>query len=174
MSTMTEGDARARAWDERRERMREQADRGFPESWQPEEAGEELLGVVVDVKPAVPTAYGAKPIVVIQTPEGQEWSVWLFSTVLRREFERENVAIGEIVLIRYRGKVEREGPDPAYHDFRLVVDRERRSSQVDWRKIAQDQEDDVQELDRLRESSVPEYDDSQAAPMSPTDEDIPF
>jgi hypothetical protein len=101
VSTQVEDD-----WAAARERLREQADREWPDAWRPE-PGDELLGAVAAVTPSAPTAFGPAPVVEVITPRGDLVSVWLFTTVLRRAFERENVQVGE--RIQGRGP-ERSSP----------------------------------------------------------------
>jgi hypothetical protein len=124
-------------WDETAARLRERADRDYPQAWIPEAEGDELVGVVIGVQPAVATSYGPVPVVEVEDGLHTGWSVWLTHTVLRREFERQRVALGETILIRYLGKVTPEGGGPAYESYRLVVDRPDQNTDVDWTAIAE-------------------------------------
>lgn len=123
------------SWQETHERLRGEADREYPPPWQPA-PGDELIGTVVAVNPSAHTVHGPRPVVEIAEPNGDRVSVWLHSKVLRRQFERADIRLGETVLIRYRGKVDRDN-EPSYHDFKLVVDRPQSNAPVDWRRIAQ-------------------------------------
>jgi hypothetical protein len=156
-------------WDEARERLRKDADEGFPPSWQPENPDDEILGTVVAVNPAAPTRqYGNAPVVQIVDPVGVKWSVWLFHKVLRQNFIRQRVAVGEVVLIRYLGKVYPEGGGNAYDNYAVVVDRPVSRGDVDWDAIARRYQDDAGDLDE------PQSRRSEAEPPHPADDDIPF
>jgi hypothetical protein len=119
------------------ERLREQADREYPTAWIPEQPGDELVGVVRAVRPAVHTAYGPVPVVEVeQLGTRAGWSIWLTHTVLRREFIRRRPVPGETLLVRYLGRVQPETGGAAYESYRVVVDRPDENSDVDWRGIA--------------------------------------
>lgn len=133
-------------WQAAHERLSEELDRGFPDPWMPE-PGDELFGVVTAMRDGVPTQYGPCPVVEIVRFRGKEpVSVWLYSTVLRRAFERENVQPGETVLIRYQGKSQPDGGGNAYHHYALRVDRPHTKRGFDWRAVADRYGDDVDEL----------------------------
>lgn len=124
-------------WDEVRERLRQEADRGFPPAWTPEEPDEEIFGVFVGFNPQAPTKlYGPAPVVELEDPTGTRWSVWLLHKVLRLHFERQRPALGERILIRYLGKVRPDGGGNAYDNYALVLDRPT-SGAPDWAGIAQ-------------------------------------
>jgi len=120
-------------WDAIRERLRKRADEGFPASWQPEEVGDELLGVVRRVVLAAPTRqYGTAAVVELETEVGARYSVWLFHKVLRQAFIRERVQLGELVLIRWLGKKTPEGGGNSYDNYEVVVDRPEATGSPDW------------------------------------------
>jgi len=124
-------------WDAVRARLEAEIDRGFPAAWQPEEPDEQIIGRVVAVRPAVPTRqYGTAPVVELEDPVGGRHSVWLLHKVLRLSFERQRVALGETVMIRYLGKVYPEGGGNAYDNYSLAVDRPVPRGQPDWDAIA--------------------------------------
>lgn len=134
-------------WDAARRRLDEAAARvgDSPPAWLPE-PGDELVGVVVEVNPAVHTKHGPVPVVTLQGPNGGRRSVWLAHAVLRRGFERANVQLGETVLVRYVGPKVPEGGGNVWHDYVVVVDRGSSSSAPDWSAIARAHEDVVDEL----------------------------
>lgn len=139
---MTENRRLAEA--ETRERLRERAERGFPDAWIAKEAGDELAGVVVGIQPAVHTAYGSVPVVeVAELGVGTPWSVWLTHSVLRREFIRQRPAAGETILIRYLGKVTPDTGGASYELYRVVVDRPDEGNDVNWSGIAAKYEPDL-------------------------------
>lgn len=162
------------SWQQRADRLRERADRGHPDAWD-RELERELVGVVVDVKEAVPTSYGPVPVVTIRKPDGVEVSVWLMHAVLRRAFQREGVDRGEVVLIRYIGKVERDGGNP-YDDYVLVVDREAQTGRVNWGAIAEQHEDPLDEVAGSPIRGRPQASDDLplTGATTPPADDIPF
>lgn len=159
-------------WDGVRERLRQDADRGYPPAWQPDEPDEEIFGVVVAVRPMAPTVFGPAPIVELEDPTGTRWSIWLVHTVLRRAFERQRVALGETVLIRYLGKHHPETGGNAYDNYTLVVDRPAPTGQPDWDGISKRYQDGT-----LDEEIDPPAAHSARAPApepDAADDDIPF
>lgn len=160
-------------WEETATRLREQADRDYPQAWIPEAEGDELLGVLASVRPAVQTAYGPAPVVELEDVLGARWSVWLVHTVLRREFERQRPVLGERVLIRYLGTVRPESGGAPYESYRLVVDRVDENSDIDWAGIADSYGDEPREPvpATSRADEAPPRDD-EAPPRD--DEGVPF
>jgi hypothetical protein len=62
-------------------------------------------------------------------------SVWLFNTTLFNEFKRARPRPGEVVLVRYEGKVERQAAQP-YHLWKVVVDRpDEAESPYSWNDV---------------------------------------
>jgi hypothetical protein len=154
-------------WEETAARLREQADRDYPQAWIPEAEGDELVGVVAGVKPAVQTTYGPVPVVEVEDGLHAGWSVWLTHTVLRREFERQRPVLGETILIRYLGRVTPDGGGPAYESYRLVVDRPDQNSDVNWTAIAD-------RYDGAATVPPPASQPAADAPPPHSDDDVPF
>jgi len=155
-------------WEAERERLRKQADEGFPPAWRPEEPDDEVFGTVVKVQMQAPTQYGPAPVVTLALESGELVSVFLFHTVLRRMFQRERVALGERVLIRWLGKRTPEGGGNAYDDYRLVVSRPQASGEPDWAGMAERYGDVEDEGGRAMRGS-------QGSELAgPGDDDIPF
>jgi hypothetical protein len=155
--------------DETRARLREQADKEFGSAWIPGDAGEELVGVITAIKPAVHTSYGHVPVVELEELGSHvQWSLWLLHTVLRREVWRARPAVGETMLVRYLGRVHPDGGGPAYESYKVVVDRPDEGNEIDWQAIANRY--DPETLDA--EASVPA---SAPAPDRTSSEDeIPY
>jgi len=149
-------------WDEVRARLAAEADRGTPAAWMPEEPGDELFGVFVAFNPAAPTKFGPAPVATIRDATSTTWSLWLLHKVLRLNFERQRIALGERVLVRYLGSVRPEGGGNAYDNYAVIVDRPP-SGSPDWDAVARRYNDDA-ELDERRPNEPP----------PPGDEDIPF
>jgi hypothetical protein len=154
-------------WHEVESRLREAAERENAPAWQPEQ-GDELVGFVVALNEAAPTAYGSAPVVELERANGERVSVWLFHATLRREFERAKVRAGEAVLIRYHGKVQPDGGGNAYASYTLVVDRPPTGAEFDWRAVAERYGDELA-------PGAPEPSGSSSSSGSPLpDDDIPF
>jgi hypothetical protein len=154
--------------EETRARLREQADRGYPQAWIPEQAGDEIAGVITAVRPAVRTSYGPVPVVELEELGGATpWSVWLIHTVLRREFLRQRPSLGERILVRYLGRVTPDGGGAAYEAYRLVVDRADQGDEVDWASITHRYDPDLAAEERANEHRHDE-------PPPLGDEGVPF
>lgn len=166
---MTEMPNEAFDWAAAREQLRKRADEGFAAAWQPEEPDEEVVGIVRRVTMQAPTSFGPSPVVELELQDGERISVWLYHTVLRRSFEREQVRLGELVLIRYLGKRRPEGGGNAYDDYRLVVHRAGSSGgEPDWAEMADRYRDSLDD-DQPRHAA-----DRGPAEPPPLDDDIPF
>lgn len=154
-------------WDAAASRLRAAAEQGdAPPAWIPEGPGAEIIGELVAFQPAVHTRNGPVPVATLRGPNGGHRSVWLHHAVLRRGFIRANVQLGERVLVRYLGPVEREGGNP-WHDYRVVVDRQAAGGGPDWAAVARAHEDeDALEL----EPEQPAAPAPAAAPAAPAPE----
>jgi hypothetical protein len=149
----------AQQWDATRERLQEQADREYGQAWIPQAEGDEIAGVITAIRPVVHTTYGAVPVVELEEIGVRaSWSIWLVHTVLRREFVRQRPTVGEVILIRYLGKVSPDGGGAAYESYRLVVDRPDQND-VDWTAIAEKYDPDLA---------------SEPVPPATDDESVPF
>lgn len=119
---------------ERIARLRDRADTATPESWVPEQPGEEIAGELVRYEEGQ-TAYGRQVIAVIRPPGGEERSIWLLHAVLRGEFAKLRPRPGELLLIRYLGK-KQGGDGTSYASYRLEIDRD--DAAPDWGAIDED------------------------------------
>lgn len=118
------------------QRLEEEADRETPESWVPEQAGEQIAGELVRYERGT-TAYGERIIAVLRTRQGRERSVWLLHAVLRGEFARLRPRPGERLLVRYLGRKKSDN-GTEYAAYKLVVDRENRATEPDWDALGDD------------------------------------
>jgi hypothetical protein len=124
--------------DEVRGRLREQADREWPEAWKPRQPGDEIVGTVTAIRPAVGTAYGPVPVIELaELGTGRPVAWWLIHTVARNEAARVRPALGESILVRYLGRVQPDGGGPSYASYKLAVDRPDEGSEIDWSAIAE-------------------------------------
>ena len=107
-----------------------------PTSWRPDKPELEhprvLVGVLVGQESSGPVGYDGRSttIAVIRTPEQGDWAVWLWTSVLREEFETLSPQPGELVAIRYEGRVEARDGRPAYEKHSVIVDRD--GVAVEW------------------------------------------
>lgn len=136
--------------EERRERLRQEADRAFPEAWRPEQPGDDIAGVIQHIEMR-PTRFGPVPVVTVVDGVGTPVAIWCLHTVLRNELHRLAVTPGEFLYVRWLGKKTPEGGS-AYDDYRVKVDRPQ--SRFDWALAG------------------PLPDDTLPAPL-PTDADMP-
>lgn len=85
-------------------------------TWQPE-PGDMIVGILQFVE-QVETEYGVSKVATILDDEDhQRKSVWLSSTVLANEWQRQMPSIGDRIGIKYGGKHEK-----GYHMYALLVD----------------------------------------------------
>lgn len=122
------------AFSERAQALHERLDAPEPTTWRHDDPDHPklLIGQLVAVSAAFvrsgPAAGQKRQIAILRNAEGQLWSVWLLHKVLIDEFLVQQPKIGEMLAIRYDGRV----VDAAlpYEKFRLVVDRE--GGTVEW------------------------------------------
>lgn len=117
------------SFEERRRRLKEEADRAYPQAWRPENPGDELAGIVQEIRMR-PTKFGPVPVMTIVDGIGSSCSLWLVHTVLRNEMYRQQVVEGEFVYVRWEGKRQPEGDGAAYDAYTVRVDRP--ESRFDW------------------------------------------
>ena len=103
--------------------LSERIDEGYAEAWKPKN-GDTIMGEVVEISTGE-TAYGAYPIVTIETAKGKS-AVHAFHSVLLNALVTAAPAVGETIAIKYEGtkmaKSAKPGDDP-YHAYRVMVDR---------------------------------------------------
>jgi hypothetical protein len=142
-------------------------DREYPDAWQPQKNSEhpqELTGLVLRIDPRVgpSKAWGTySAIIEMQTTDGREWSLWANEGgVMHNQLTRLRIQPGEVIAVRYRGKVEsKANPGQHYQDFRLVrVEDDGPAAPIDY-----------DALERSRATpALP------APEQPPVDDDIPF
>ncbi len=119
------------------ERLEERASRDYPASWIFKEDGPLIVGQFLELAEGH-TEYGSSPIVVLRTKDGQERSVWLLHTVLRREFARIRPKPAEMVAVRCLGEKQGAGGQK-YVAYRVEVDRDEKA--LDWDSLTADDPD---------------------------------
>lgn len=80
----------------------------YAPNWRPK-AGDQLIGRVRSFG-EIETDFGPCPTVVIVDPTGKAWTVWLYATVLKAEWERHDPQPGDCVGIAYNGMHDRPLP----------------------------------------------------------------
>lgn len=121
------------------ERLTARAAEPQPESWKHEKEGDQIVGRFRRLEKGS-TTYGDCWIVVLEslrTP-GRLSSVWLFNTTLFNEFKKARPKPGETVLVRYEGRVQRQGQSD-YHLWKVVVDRPENESAYSWGDLGADE-----------------------------------
>ncbi len=105
--------------------LRERLDAPPATSWRPDKEGSghpvELVGIFVRREKGLDRGYGEGTCAVVRTIEGAEWRVW-FKTAIEQQFERLEIAEGDLVAIRYLGFVEPKDGRAGYHNYRVEVD----------------------------------------------------
>ena len=164
------------------ERLRAQADAGHPETWQPNAAGQELIGKVVRYSQAT-TARGDRVWIMVveslRTP-GRFASVWLLHTTLRNEIMEQKPHPGEIVFLRYEGLKQPKGGGEEYHGWSVVIDRDGSSSHgLPWQDAGAAAQPRTEAEAMTPHSTGPAAQSDHAEPWNdgadfPADDDIPF
>jgi hypothetical protein len=117
--------------------LSERLDR-FPEAWKPTEAGEKLIGTLVDVDMRE-NEYGEYPILTVESEaDGKEYTWHAFHTMARNLVAKKKPQPGEKVGILYGGVGEAEPGRNAPVRWRLLV--ERTDEQVDYGKLGDAEE----------------------------------
>jgi hypothetical protein len=124
-------------FDQRAAALRARLDAPPATTWRPDVAAEQhpslLIGELVSQETGT-TSWGEKRIAVVRDAQGQLWNVWLLHKVLIDEFARQRPAIGEMLAIRYEGRVS-PASGAAYEKYRVMVDRP--GVQPDWSEPGQ-------------------------------------
>ena len=106
-------------WSEMVAQADKRSNGNYPETWKPEHEGDTIYGTLVETG-EVETRYGLSETAVIETPEGNRYTVWL-GTVLRDAFAKNDAAPGDAVVIRYNGYKTSKSGSTQYRDYTVVV-----------------------------------------------------
>src|SRR5262249_19085667 len=91
---------------------------GYPPAWRPK-PGDILVGYVISYDTGH-TPYGeVRTVILAEERSNEHVSLWLNSTVLLDQFQKQKPRSGERISLKYLGKDAEKG----YHRYRLVVDR---------------------------------------------------
>jgi len=88
-------------------------------TWQPEQPGDQVAGVVVEVTDIV-TEYGQSPVVVVLEPDGREVRVLGFGAVMQRAIYQSAIEPGDLFAARFLGRHQGKTGRP-YADYKVVV-----------------------------------------------------
>jgi hypothetical protein len=107
--------------------LEERADAPRPTSWQPKNTDHPrtIVGVMESREPGPDFGYGPKDVVVVRTPSGERWGVFLFHQVLADEFDRKRPRPGDLVAVKYEGHFDGGQGASGFERYRLEVDRGR-------------------------------------------------
>lgn len=124
-------------YDERVAALHNRADEPLPESWQPKNPGDELVGKFVRLDKGV-TSYGDCWIVVLESLKqpGQLASVWLLHTALKSQFAKAKPKPDQLVLIRYEGKRKPKSGGAEYHDWKVLTEGGGQHGGFSWDEFA--------------------------------------
>ena len=134
----------------------DRAKAGYPESWIPKKKDESLAGKFVRLEVGN-SAFGPAPIVILETEDGKEKSVWLFHEALKNQFVQASPQPGDAVVILYGGEVPVKDPKPGrsktYHAYRVVKEGSSNTA-IAWASIGGSSEP-VSESEPQTEDDIP-------------------
>lgn len=96
------------------------------ETWKPE-PGDILLGRVVDLDEAG-NRNGVYPVVIVQCEDGRRFAWHAAPTVAQYELSHAGPQVGDLLAVRYEGKVSGGRHDGGYHSFTVRSEPRR----IDW------------------------------------------
>jgi hypothetical protein len=107
--------------------LEERAAADPPTTWRPNGPDEHpamIVGVMESREPGPDFGYGPHDVVVLRTPTGTRWSVFLMHQVLREEFDRKQPRPGDLVAVKYEGRIQGGQGASGFEKYRLEVDRD--------------------------------------------------
>jgi len=104
-----------------------------PHPWKPE-AGDRLVGTVVDLGERDSQFGGVYPMVTILTDGGEEFVVHGYHTVLKGELAQQRPAAGDHIGIAYMGRDQEKG----YEKYRVIVEHMAPVSSPNWEQHGAD------------------------------------
>jgi len=112
--------------DARLKALADKAAAGFPETWIATKEGDVIAGKFLRLETAA-TEYGIQPLIVLETEDGSERSVWLLHEALRSQFNRIRPQTGDNIAVLYLGKQKVKnktaGRADSYHNWRVTSDK---------------------------------------------------
>lgn len=108
----------------------ERAKKGYAEAWIPENEGDLIAGIVVEISSMV-NKFDDKPypIVTVRPKNGVDRAIHALGTVLHNEIVKQKPAVGDALAVVYLG--EAEGDAGSYKRFRVTVGRPEGTT-IDW------------------------------------------
>lgn len=119
----------------RTEAAREKLDEQYPENWKPD-PNDELVAIVQSTHIAVVEGDPRRVAVVRDTSTGEKLSIWM-TKVLMSQFARLGARVGDLIAIRYEGKVAPEGGGNEYHNYTVRLGDRPVGTALDWSDPAQ-------------------------------------
>ena len=114
---------KANAWKNLEEKLNQSEDEQKAEAWNPENPGDNLLGVVVNIDRNAPGSHGRCDVAQIETRDGETRALWISNTVLKRRWEEHDPQPGDLIGVKYEGKRESSTTGREYKLFSLVVEK---------------------------------------------------
>jgi len=101
--------------------IKDKLDQEYAESWKPTEAGEELIGKVVEFGQRT-TEWGTHRIITVETEDGTQKAFHAFHMVAKEQLESAAPALGDEIGIRYLGRKSSAASASGYENYKIVVD----------------------------------------------------
>ena len=102
--------------------LEERVNLEYPDAWLPETNDSHpnpLVGEVVDRREATTRRDSVETVLVVRTPDGVEWSLWLLGAVLQRELSTARP--GDRLAVRWLGMRPNAEGTP-YRSYRVALD----------------------------------------------------
>lgn len=106
--------------------IEEQLSGADPEPWIPEEAGDSIFGEIESIVTR-DGDYGEYPMVTLLTSDDDAFNVAIWGTVLQNKFGELSPAVGDKIGFKYLGEKATKSGSATYKDWRVVLDRRRRT-----------------------------------------------
>lgn len=86
--------------------------------WKAEKAGDQIAGTVTSIS-STTSEYTTDdiPVIYLETEGGGVQSVTAFHTTLRKDLQKFNVQVGDLVAIRYEGKKDTKDGKRSFHAY---------------------------------------------------------
>lgn len=105
---------------EKLKHAKQRHERGYAQPWEPD-AGEIIVGELVDYQEDVKTQYGVSDVAEIKPDDGPRKAVWLFHEVLADQWSEKDPTIGDRVGVLYYGKTNPSNGGSSYHNYEVEV-----------------------------------------------------
>lgn len=114
--------------------------------WRPD-PGEQLVGTIVEISSAHGD-YGEYPLIVVEKADGTgDVAVHAFHTVLKSELAAKRPNEGDVIGIKYLGKVPGKSGN-TYDSYRVILERKTPVTSTDWNQVGADAALEMDAADR--------------------------